>query len=136
MGAQAEVLSHAKRQMTIRVTVDAKLEGVLEDLFITIRRWVEECEVFALGDLAAAKLSIIAGGAAEVDDRTRPTNDLLHRPLQGALDGSCHAPTGSGERYTAREVWGPKPGTITLTEPDACPPAPSENQSKTVQKTP
>ena len=77
VGAQAEVLTDTEREVAIRVTGDAKLEGVLEDLFITIRRGVEECQVFALGDLAAAKLGVLAGGAAEVDDRTRLTDDLF-----------------------------------------------------------
>ena len=69
MGACAEMLTHAEGEMAIRCAIDAKREGILEDLLVPIRRGVEERDELALLDLLTAKLDVLGRGARELDDR-------------------------------------------------------------------
>jgi hypothetical protein len=69
VSAEAHVLSHTKGQVTVAGPLDAELEGFVEDLFVAIRRWIEERERVASRDACAPDLHIFRSGSGVVDDR-------------------------------------------------------------------
>src|SRR5580704_17691603 len=73
------MLADAEGDLRIRIAADVELERILEDVFVAIRRRVEQAYRFAGFDLLPADLDIFSGGARKLDDRRRPSHDLLDR---------------------------------------------------------
>jgi hypothetical protein len=71
MRAQTEMLTNPESQMTIRFSIDPKLERILEHLFIPISRGVEESARIAFSNELVSELEIAGRGSREMDDRRR-----------------------------------------------------------------
>ena len=70
--------------------VDVEAEGVVEHVLVAVGRDVPHHDLVAGLDLLAADLGVGGGGAAEVEHRRRPAQDLL--------DGAVEQPLGSRAR--------------------------------------
>ena len=82
MSAEAEVLADSEPKMSVRVAVDTKAERIVEDIFVTVGRRIEQHHAVALGDLLPTDHSVNRRCSFHVVDGRRPSNDLL--------DGGLH----------------------------------------------
>ena len=82
MRAQAEVLADAERDVTVRLAIDSEGVGILEDLFVPIRRGIEESDRLSRLDDLVTQRVILGRGPAEMDDRRGPAHDLFDRVVQ------------------------------------------------------
>src|SRR4029450_5039717 len=77
VGAQADVLAHAKADVRVRLAIDAEGERIEEDVLVAIRRGVEEARRLPLADGLPTQLVVAGGRAGELDDRSRPADHFL-----------------------------------------------------------
>src|SRR5436309_994740 len=75
--AEAEVDADAEAVVLVRGAVDAERERVGEDVLVAVGRRVEDAARLALADPRPPHLHVLDGGAAELDDRAHPADDLL-----------------------------------------------------------
>ena len=80
MRAETEVLSDSEAEMRVRISVDSERVRVFKNLFVAIRRWVEERKHLALANLLAPEFEVLSRSTSEVNDRVRPTCVLTRRP--------------------------------------------------------
>src|SRR5262249_40519069 len=103
--AYTEVLAEPEREVRVRATVDAEGEGVVEDVFVTVRRREVQRELVAGADLRVSELTILGGDAREVADRAHPTQDLLDPVADELASFAQHLPLvavlAEGEEATA-----------------------------------
>ena len=75
----------AKSEVRVGISQDVERERVVEDLFVEVRRPVEQHQPLALLDLDAADFGVDQRGALERGDGRGPANDLVGgglRPLR------------------------------------------------------
>ena len=65
----------------VRLTGDVERERVLEHPLVAVARVVPHHDLLTGGDLLAGDFGVFGGRAPEVDHRSAPTDDLLHRAL-------------------------------------------------------
>jgi hypothetical protein len=80
--AHAAVDAEAEAQVLARAgAVDDELVGVLDGGLVAVARQVPHRDLVALGDLLAAQLGVLRGGAAHVGQRRLPADDLGHQAV-------------------------------------------------------
>ena len=100
VGAEAEVrAAAAERDVRVRVAGDVEHERVVPHLLVAVGRDVPDDDPVARLDLPAADLGVDGRGAAEVQHRRRPAQDLLDRVVDAGRRGrSCRSSNCSGLR--------------------------------------
>ena len=87
VGAEAEVRRRRRRTRCARSGQRSmsKRERIVEHLLVAVGRDVPDDDLVALLDLLAVDLGVGRGGAAEVEHRRRPAQDLLDRAVERAV---------------------------------------------------
>ena len=68
MSAEAEMFPDPEADMSIRLSIDAELEGCLEDFLVAIRRGIEESHGITLANQLVPERIVAGRGAAEVSE--------------------------------------------------------------------
>src|SRR5262245_47198263 len=106
--AHTEMLAEPEREVWVRSAVDAEAEGVVEHVFVAVRRREVQRELVAGADLRVSELTVLGGDAREVADRAHPTQDLLDRVSDELASFAQHLPLftvlAEGEEATADRV--------------------------------
>ncbi len=88
VGAEAEVLADAEREVRVGRAVDVEAVRVVEHGLVAVRRRVVHEHLVAGGDLGVVEHGVGGGGAPEVVERVLVAEDLLDRAGQQRVVGA------------------------------------------------